>query len=81
MWEATQHLVAALDRSETDAAELLHVLGGYSDRARQLACLLYQKANDRGWAQEAGAYNGLICAWPSLRTSAATAAATQQTML
>ena len=86
VWEATQHLAAALERSETEAAELMHVLGGYSDRARQLAYLLYQKANDRGWAQEAGAYNGLVCAWPSLRTSAATVAAaatapTQQTML
>ena len=60
VWEATQYLVAALERSETEAAELLHVLGGYSDRARQLAYLLYQKANDRGWAAEAGAYNTLI---------------------
>ena len=85
VWEATQHLAAALERSETEAAELMNVLGGYSDRARQLAYLLYQKANDRGWAQEASAYNGLVCAWPSLRTSAATVAAaatapTQPTM-
>ena len=86
MWEATQYLVAALERSETEAAGLLHVLGGYSDRARQLAYLLYQKANDRGWAAEAGAYNTLITAWPSLRTGAATVAAaatgpSQQTLL
>ena len=47
-----------------------------SDRARQLAYLLYQKANDRGWAQEASAYNGLITAWPNLRTGAAIVAAT-----
>ena len=52
------------------------VLGGYGERARQLAYLLYQKANDKGWAAEAGAYNGLITAWPNLRTGAdATAAA------
>ena len=62
-------------RSESEAAELLHVLGGNGDRARQLAYLLYQKANDRGWATEAGAYNGLITAWPNLRTGAATVAA------
>ena len=54
MWEVTQHLAAALERSESEAAELLHVLGGHGDRARQLAYLLYQKANDRGWAAEAG---------------------------
>ncbi len=86
VWEATQHLAAALERSESEAAEFLHVLGGYGDRARQLAYLLYQKANDRGWAAEAGAYNGLITAWPNLRTGAATVAAaatapTQQNLL
>lgn len=75
VWEATQHLAAALERSESEAAELLHVLGGNGDRARQLAYLLYQKANDRGWAPEAGVYNGLITAWPNLRTGAATVAA------
>jgi len=75
VWEATQHLAAALERSESEAAELLHALGGYGDRARQLAYLLYQKATNRGWTSEAGAYNSLIAAWPSLRTGAATVAA------
>ena len=69
VWKATQHLVRALDRSETDAAELLHQLGGYGDQARQLAYLLFQKASDNSWAAEAGAYNGLITAWPSLRAA------------
>ena len=86
VWEATQHLAAALERSESEAAELMHTLGGYGDRARQLAYLLYQKANDKGWAADAGAYNGLITAWPNLRTGAATVAAAaarpaQQTLL
>ena len=86
VWEATQHLAAALERSESEAAEFLHVLGGYGDRARQLAYLLYQKANERRWASEAGAYNSLIAAWPNLRTGAATVAAeaagpAQQTLL
>ena len=86
VWEATQHLAASLERSESEAADFLHVLGGYGDRARQLAYLLYQKANDRGWASEAGAYNSLIAAWPNLRTGAATVAAeaagpAQQTLL
>lgn len=68
VWEATQHLVAALERSETEAAALLHRLGGYGDRARQLAYVLFQKATDKGWAEEAGAYNGLILAWPTLQS-------------
>ena len=70
VWEALQYLIAALERSESEAAELLNALGGYSERVRQLAYLLYQKSNDKGWAAEAGAYNGLITAWPSLQASA-----------
>jgi putative DNA methylase len=68
VWEATQHLVAALERSESEAAALLHQLGGYADRARQLSYVLFQKATDNGWADEAGAYNTLITAWPALQT-------------
>ena len=75
IWEALQYLVAALERSESEAADLLHLLGGNGDRARQLAYLLYQKANDKGWAAEANAYNSLITAWPSLREGALAAAA------
>ena len=72
VWEATQHLIAALDRSESDAARLLHLMGGTSEGARTLAYLLFEKATERGWAREAGAYNGLITAWPELQTLAAT---------
>ena len=67
VWEATQYMAAALERSESEAAELLNDLGSDGDRARQLAYLLYQVANDRGWASEAGVYDSLIAAWPSLR--------------
>ena len=69
VWEATQYLVLALERSQSDAAALLQRLGGYGDRARQLAYLLFQKASDNGWAAEAGVYNVLITAWPSLRAA------------
>jgi len=67
VWEATQHLVAALGRSESETAQLLRQLGGYGDRARQLAYLLFQKATDKGWAEEAGRYNELITVWPTLQ--------------
>jgi putative DNA methylase len=70
VWEATQHLLAALDRSETEASQLLRQLGGYGDRARQLAYLLFRKATDKGWVDEAAAYNGLITAWPALQAGA-----------
>ena len=83
VWEVLQYLVAALEKSETEAAELLHTLGGNGDRARQLAYVLYQKANDKGWTTEAGAYNDLITAWPNLTTAAAATPARtgQQTLL
>ena len=69
VWEALQYLTAALERSESEAAGLLRDLGGYGENARQLAYLCYQKANDKGWAQEAGAYNTLIAAWSNLQTA------------
>ncbi len=70
VWEATQQLIAALDRSEAEAAGLLHQLGGYGERARTLSYLLFKKATDKGWATDAGAYNALITAWPTLRSTA-----------
>ena len=66
MTAATSFRADALHRSELEAGALLHTLGGNGDRSRQLAYLLDQKANDKGWATEAGAYNGLITAWPTL---------------
>jgi len=71
VWEATQHLIVALQRSESEAALLLQLLGGYGERARALAYVLFQKATDRGWADEAAAYNGLITTWPTLLATGA----------
>lgn len=69
VWESTQYLIAALDRSESEAAELMAQLGGTAERARSLAYVLFKKATDKGWAEEAGAYNRLIAAWPDLRSA------------
>lgn len=66
VWEAVQHLAAALERSQAEAARLLNRLGGYGTRARQLAYLLYRKADQAGRTEEAIAYNALIVAWPVL---------------
>lgn len=68
VWKVTQQLVAALDHSEQEAAELLHQLGAYGDRARQLGYLLFNKATEARNTDEAAAYNGLINAWPILRS-------------
>ena len=49
VWQVTQHLMARLERSETEAADLLRQAGsGMGDRARQLAYLLYQTADRNG---------------------------------
>ncbi len=66
-WEALQHLAARLERSESQATDLLARLGNTGDGARQLAYLLYKIASDNRWAEEALTYNNLIAVWPILR--------------
>ncbi len=75
VWETTQHLIRALDSSESDAAALLVRLGaGFGERARQLAYLLYGICDRKKWAEDAGAYNMLVTAWPEIGRLAATGA-------
>jgi putative DNA methylase len=72
VWEMTQYLIRALEASEVEAAALLSQLGpGMSERARQLAYLLYDVCDRKRWADEAGAYNMLVTAWPELMKLAA----------
>lgn len=71
VWEATQHLVKALeDHGEGAAADLLDRLGGYGDSVQQLAYRLYSICERKGWAKEAGPYNALAAVWGSLRSMA-----------
>jgi putative DNA methylase len=72
VWEITQHSIRALESSEAEAAAILRkVGGGFSDRAKQLAYLLYGICEKKGWAQEAGPYDMLIRVWPDLLKRAA----------
>jgi putative DNA methylase len=67
VWETTQHLIRALEVSESDASELLKKIGsGFGEKARQLAYLLYGICDRKKWASEGGAYNMLIAAWPEM---------------
>jgi putative DNA methylase len=67
VWETTQYLIQALERSEADAAELLKKIGsGYGERARQLAYLLFGVCERKKWASEGGYYNMLVAAWPEI---------------
>jgi putative DNA methylase len=67
VWEATQHMIHALDRlGERGAADLLKKLGGLGEVARDLAYRLFSICERKGWANEALAYNSLVLAWPEI---------------
>jgi putative DNA methylase len=71
VWEATHHLVAALDRGEQAAAELVLRLGGVAEVARDLAYRLYALCERKKRAPEALAYNALGQSWSEIRRLAA----------
>lgn len=72
VWESVHHLIRALDQGgEPAAAALLARLGSAAEAARDLAYRLYVLCERRKWAKEAGAYNGLVVAWPELERLAA----------
>jgi len=81
VWEATQHLIRALDqKGEGGAADLLRKLGGFGESVRDLAYRLYSICERKKWAQEALAYNSFVIAWPEI-TKLAQAALGQQTTM
>ncbi|MGC9293541.1 MAG: hypothetical protein ACP5EP_12625, partial [Acidobacteriaceae bacterium] len=50
------------------AAELVSRVGGLAETARELAYRLYTLCERKGWAEEAGYYNALVVAWPTIRS-------------
>lgn len=80
VWETTQYLIRSLESSESEAAALLARMGGgVGERARQLAYLLYGLCDRKKWAEEAGAYNMLVTAWPEISRLAAAGPAPEAT--
>jgi putative DNA methylase len=71
VWEATQRLVQVLltDGEEASATLLLR-MGGLGETARDLGYRLHQVATQRGWTDEARAYNALVVAWSDLARTA-----------
>ncbi len=66
-WEVAQHLIRALETGgETAAADLLRMVGGMGEVARDLAYRLYNLCERKKWASEALAYNGLVISWPEI---------------
>jgi putative DNA methylase len=71
IWEVTQHLIRSLDqKGETETANLKERIGGLAEIARDLAYRLYTICERKGWAEEAGYYNSLVVAWPSMASEA-----------
>lgn len=68
VWEATQHLIRALDQhGESGASALLRKLGGaVGEMARELSYRLHKVCEKKSWSNEALAYNSLVLAWPEL---------------
>ena len=67
VWEVTQHLIRSLDqKGEKETANLKAKIGGLAEIARDLAYRLYTLCERKGWAEEAGYYNSLVVAWPSM---------------
>jgi len=71
VWEVTQHLIRRLDqKGEKETAILKAKIGGMAEIARDLAYRLYTLCERKGWAEEAGYYNSLVVAWPSMASDA-----------
>lgn len=64
VWEATHHLIRALNtEGESAAGALLAAMPNKAEPIRQLAYHLYTLCERKKWAEEARAYNELITAW------------------
>ncbi len=71
VWEVTRHLIRSLDqKGEKETANLKAKIGGRAEIARDLAYRLYTLCERKGWAEEAGYYNSLVVAWPSMASEA-----------
>ena len=87
VWEATQHFIKRLDSGgEAAAAGLMSRVGGVPggasvvEAARLLAYRLYTICEQRNWAEEAGAYNRLVVAWPEIARLAVSRPASKTTV-
>ncbi len=67
VWEVVHHLVRSLEsEGEAAAAELVSVLGGVAEVARELAYRLYTICERKKRAPEALSYNALVQSWPEI---------------
>jgi putative DNA methylase len=65
-WEACQHLVRRVGEGEEAAGRLLASLGDKAWGVRELAQSLTNLAIEKGWSDEAIAYDALVKSWPRI---------------
>jgi putative DNA methylase len=73
LWLLTQQLTRAMETGGVEAcAEIVAgMFGSGADRAKALAYRLFTIAEQKGWAQEAYAYNSLVIAWTDIQARVA----------
>ncbi|MDL2285858.1 hypothetical protein LJC24_00270 [Desulfococcaceae bacterium OttesenSCG-928-F15] len=70
LWRFTQQLVRAMETGGVTACANIMtnpVLASRADRAKALAYRLFTLAEQKGWTQEAYAYNALVISWPDIQ--------------
>ena len=72
LWLLAQQLAYAMQEKGNDGcAEIIaHISSTKAEQAKKLAYRLYTLAEQKGWTQEACAYNALVVAWPEIQTRA-----------
>src|SRR5882672_10892616 len=74
VWETLHHLIRALKQEgESSAGQLLALVEGKGEVARQLAYRLYTLCERQGWADDGRAYNELITSWAGIESAASVA--------
>lgn len=63
VWEATHHLIRAMNSGGEQASAALLAALPNGDTARELAYRLYAVCERKKWAQEGLAYNALVTSW------------------
>ncbi len=67
VWEIVHQLIRVLEAGGEDAAsEMVAILGGKAETARELCYRLYTLCERKKRANEAMSYNGLVQSWPEI---------------
>lgn len=71
IWELLHHMIRVLNSDgESGAGTLLAKAHQYTDTIRSLAYRLYTLCERKGWAKDAGFYNGLVVVWEQIEKEA-----------